>query len=83
MLASLAALHWDASGYSFRLSFGVIVAFIVGAASGYSYWQLIARGNSARGGKKKAGFMRLRSIVAHGLGRVSLPATIPARRQIA
>lgn len=47
MVASVESLRRDAAGYSFQLSVGTAVAFAVGAAAGWLYWNLVAR-NAAR-----------------------------------
>jgi hypothetical protein len=53
MLASLAALNRDASGYSFHIRSPVVaIAFAVGAVIGYAYWVLIGRSDTLRGAPK-------------------------------
>jgi len=53
MLASLAALDRDKSGYSFHLlSPWVAAAFAVGAALGYFYWILLGRSETLRNGPR-------------------------------
>lgn len=53
MLASLAALGRDATGFTFHiLSPTVLMAFLIGAALGYGYWSLIGSNPRVKGASK-------------------------------
>ena len=45
--ASTESLRSSPGGFSFQITAGTFVAFAVGAAIGYFYWKLIARGTAA------------------------------------
>jgi hypothetical protein len=43
MFAAIDAFHWDASGFAFRFSSRVVIAFVIGAIVGLFYWNLVSR----------------------------------------